>query len=44
MSWLGIGATIVRSNIAGAMNRLLRRILQEDGDFLLQENDSKILY
>jgi len=44
MGWLGLGASLLRSNIAAGVGRLLRRILQEDGSFLTQENDDKILF
>jgi len=44
MAWLGIGATLLRNGVAAGVGRLLRRILQEDGFYLLQEDDSKILY
>ena len=44
MSWLGLGISILRNGTAAGVGRLLRRILQENGDFLLQEDNSKILY
>ena len=44
MSWLGLGATVLRSNVTAVINKLLRRILLENGDFILQENGDKILF